>query len=151
MVSAFYNTLVGTLELTASERGLHRIHFCDISGPDSDIPPQLRDTVKQLDEYFNKQRTCFDLPLVIEGTEFQKKVWNRIAAIGYGETLTYKQLAEAAGNSKAARAAGMACNRNRLPIVIPCHRVVGTGGKLIGFGGGLDKKRMLLQLEEDLF
>jgi methylated-DNA-[protein]-cysteine S-methyltransferase len=104
--------------------------------------------VAQLAEYFEGTRTEFDLPLVVRGgTEFERRVWDRIAAIRYGETTTYGSIATELGDPGAARAVGVACNRNPLPIVVPCHRVVGAGGKLVGFGGGLPRKVHLLELE----
>lgn len=104
--------------------------------------------VAQLTEYFEGVRTEFDLPLVVRsGSAFERKVWDRIAAIGYGETTTYGSIATALGDPGAARAVGIACNHNPLPIVVPCHRVVGAGGKLVGFGGGLPRKVHLLELE----
>jgi methylated-DNA-[protein]-cysteine S-methyltransferase len=103
---------------------------------------------RQLDEYFAGQRTEFDLPLVVRrGSEFERAVWEQIAAIPYGETLSYGAIARAIGEPGGAQAVGMACNRNPLPLVVPCHRVIGSDGKLVGFGGGLDRKRFLLQLE----
>ena len=101
----------------------------------------------QLDEYFRGERKTFDLPLAPKGTDFQKKVWNALKEIPYGETRTYGEIAAAVGNPKAARAVGMANNKNPIGIIIPCHRVVGVDGKLVGYAGGMDKKEWLLQLE----
>ena len=101
----------------------------------------------QLDEYFRGERKTFDLPLAPKGTDFQKKVWNALKEIPYGETRTYGEIAAAVGNPKAARAVGMANNKNPIGIIIPCHRVVGANGKLVGYAGGMDKKEWLLQLE----
>ena len=101
----------------------------------------------QLDEYFRGERKTFDLPLAPKGTDFQKKVWNALQKIPYGETKTYGEIAAAVGNPKAARAVGMANNKNPIGIIIPCHRVVGANGKLVGYAGGMDKKEWLLQLE----
>jgi methylated-DNA-[protein]-cysteine S-methyltransferase len=103
---------------------------------------------RQLNEYFAGHRTEFDLPLVVRrGSEFERAVWEQIAAIPYGETLSYGAIARAIGEPGGAQAVGKACNRNPLPLVVPCHRVIGSDGKLVGFGGGLDRKRFLLQLE----
>ena len=132
-------------------------------GPDS---PVMVDAVRQLREYFAGERTDFDLPTVrAEGTEFDRAVWEAIAGIPYGETRSYGALARAVGDPPyapagpaspgaahrpgqgAAQAVGTACNRNPLPIIVPCHRVIGADGKLVGFGGGLGRKRWLLQLE----
>jgi methylated-DNA-[protein]-cysteine S-methyltransferase len=104
--------------------------------------------VQQMTEYLDGVRRDFALPLnVLGGTGFERAVWEQIAAIGYGETRTYGSIATSLGDPGAARAVGIACNHNPLPIVVPCHRVVGAGGKLVGFGGGLHRKRFLLELE----
>ena len=110
--------------------------------------PLLIETEKQLTEYFNKTRTKFDLPLAPQGTEFMKSVWKELIQIPYGETRTYKQIAQKIGNEKASRAVGMANNKNPIPIIIPCHRVIGANNKLIGYALGLDKKEFLLDLEK---
>jgi methylated-DNA-[protein]-cysteine S-methyltransferase len=103
--------------------------------------------VTQLREYFAGRRTEFDLPLAVEGTPFQHAVWRALQEIPYGETISYGELARRVGNPKASRAAGSANGKNRIPIVIPCHRVIAAGGKLGGFGGGLLVKQALLTLE----
>lgn len=107
----------------------------------------LEQAVQELEEYFAGERRKFDLPLHMEGTEFQKKVWNVLLQIPYGETKSYGEIAEIIGNRKACRAVGMANNRNPLMILVPCHRVVGADGGLVGYGGGLDIKEKLLALE----
>ena len=104
-------------------------------------------TVAQLREYFAGKRTQFDLPLAVEGTAFQRSVWRALEEIPYGQTISYSELARRVGNPKASRAAGSANGANRIPIVIPCHRVIAAGGKLGGFGGGLPTKQFLLALE----
>ena len=101
----------------------------------------------ELEEYFEGKRKEFDLPLKQEGTEFQKKVWNALSKIPYGEKRTYKEIAKMIGNEKASRAVGMANNKNNIPIIIPCHRVIGSNGKLVGYALGLDIKQYLLDLE----
>lgn len=101
----------------------------------------------QLDEYFTGKRKEFDLPLAAEGTLFQKKVWNALCTIPYGETRSYKDIAIQIGNAKACRAVGMANHNNPIGIIVPCHRVVGADGKLVGYAGGLDRKQFLLELE----
>ena len=103
---------------------------------------------KQLQEYFSGEREKFDLPLVLYGTPFQKTVWKQLTKIPYGQTRSYKEIAQAIGASKAVRAIGGANNRNPIPIVIPCHRVIGTNGALVGYGGGLPIKEYLLGLEK---
>lgn len=110
--------------------------------------PVLKEARRQLSEYFLKQRKEFDLPLAPQGTEFQKKVWEALCMIPYGETRSYGEIARQIGNSKASRAVGGANNKNHIMIVIPCHRVIGANGALVGFGGGLDVKEFLLELEK---
>jgi len=109
--------------------------------------PLLHRLQQQLDEYFAGTRRAFDLPLVPRGTAFQCEVWRTLASIPYGETVSYAQLATQLGKPSASRAVGAANGRNPLPIVLPCHRVIGADGSLTGFGGGLPTKRFLLQLE----
>jgi methylated-DNA-[protein]-cysteine S-methyltransferase len=110
-------------------------------------PTSLVTVVRQLQEYFDGQRTAFDLKLHPKGTEFQKAVWTTLLTIPYGTTCTYGDLARLIGRPSAVRAVGLANGQNPLPIVIPCHRVIGKDGTLTGYGGGLDVKRLLLDLE----
>lgn len=105
---------------------------------------------QQLKEYLLGKRKQFDLPFQLEGTEFQKKVWQELQRIPYGETKTYGEIAEAIGSPKAARAVGMANHKNPIPIFIPCHRVIGVKGKLVGYAYGLDMKKQLLELEKNV-
>lgn len=145
---------VGPLLLAASDDGLHAIEFNRSRHP---VPrgrdwregdhPLLREARRQLDEYFAGRRRAFELPLAPHGTGFQREVWHALATIPYGETLSYAQLAARVGRPRAMRAVGAANGRNPLPIVLPCHRVIGADGSLTGFGGGLDTKRFLLELE----
>lgn len=107
----------------------------------------LHETEKQLIEYFAGQRTQFNLPLEFQGTAFQKSVWSALLKIPFGETRTYKEIAESIGNVKAVRAVGAANGKNPISIIAPCHRVIGANGKLVGFAGGLDNKQILLKLE----
>lgn len=107
----------------------------------------LSPVVRQLDEYFHGERYTFDLPLLLRGTAFQQNVWKALTRIGYGETRTYKEVARAIGADKAVRAVGGANNKNPLSIIIPCHRVIGSNGTLVGYGGGVDKKEYLLGIE----
>ncbi len=110
--------------------------------------PILLKTEKQLTEYFNHQRTVFDLALDFQGTDFQKKVWQALLTIPFGETRSYKQIAEQIGNVEAVRAVGAANGKNPISIIAPCHRVVGANGKLVGFAGGLENKEILLKIEK---
>ena len=118
----------------------------DLNIKESDI---IKKAYKQLMEYFNGQRKSFDLPLNPKGTEFQKKVWNALLNIPYGSTCSYKDIAVNIGNEKACRAVGGANNKNPIFIIIPCHRVIGKNGSLVGYGGGLDIKLKLLELEQN--
>ena len=144
-----------TLDVISSQRGIRNIL---INSPivKKDQPngtklrpddPYMFGSFKQLEEYFERKRKVFDLPLEIIGTDFQKRVWKELLIIPYGETISYKDLALRLGNIKTIRAAARANGANPLPIIIPCHRVIGTDGKLVGYGGGLDVKEKLLQLE----
>ena len=108
----------------------------------------LLEATKQLTQYFEGKRKEFNLPINLKGTEFMKKVWNELEKIPYGKTVTYKEIAERVGNPKAARAVGMANNKNPIPIIVPCHRVIGANGKLVGYALGLDMKEQLLNLEQ---
>lgn len=109
--------------------------------------PVLSEGRRQLAEYFAGKRRIFDLPLDLRGTEFRKKVWGALLGIPYGETITYGELARQVGNAKAVRAVGQANHHNPISIIVPCHRVVGAGGALTGYGGGLALKEKLLELE----
>ena len=100
-------------------------------------------------EYLNRSRKSFDFPYALQGTFFQEQVWNALCDIPFGETRTYKQIAQAIGNPKASRAVGMANNKNPISIAIPCHRVIGPNGKLVGYAGGLEMKKRLIELEND--
>lgn len=110
----------------------------------------IKEAYMQLSEYLIGERKSFDLPLKPRGTVFQLQVWKALCDIPYGETRSYKQIAEAIGNPKAVRAVGMANNRNPMLIVVPCHRVIGANGKLVGYGAGIEKKEFLLKLEKSL-
>lgn len=110
--------------------------------------PLLKEAEKQLQEYFTGKRKTFDLPLNPQGTKFMKEVWTALQEIPYGKTKTYGEIAKKVGNPKAARAVGMANHRNPIPIMIPCHRVIGSHGKLVGYALGMDKKEFLLEWEK---
>ena len=119
-------------------------------GDRDDRDPLLVDARRQLDAYFAKELKVFDLPLRPEGTDFQRRVWQELCEIGYGDTSSYGELAHRLGKTNAAsRAVGLANGRNPIPIVIPCHRVIGANGTLTGYAGGLDRKQKLLELEQD--
>lgn len=119
-------------------------------GERDDTHPVLAECVAQLTAYFARQRREFDLPLAPVGTEFQQRVWKELLAIDYGETASYGQIAHRLGHTNAAsRAVGLANGRNPIPIVIPCHRVIGADGSLTGYAGGMERKQTLLELEQD--
>lgn len=108
----------------------------------------IEKTIKQLEDYFKGKRKAFDIPLLFLGTDFQKMVWKALENIPYGETISYMQIAKNIKNEKAIRAVANANNANALAIIVPCHRVIGSDGKLVGYAGGLDKKQMILNLEK---
>lgn len=116
---------------------------------DDDKKTDFTDLVyKEIMEYLHGKRTTFDIPYELEGTDFQKKVWKELTRIPYGQTRTYKDIASAIGNKNASRAVGMANNKNPIMIIVPCHRVIGTNGKLVGYAGGLNMKKDLLDFEK---
>jgi len=139
-----------TFGIVASEAGVRAIDLHgtgELPGRESRSNPFLRQAVDQLQAYFAGELHDFDLPLDLQGTEFQQRVWRELCKIPYGETRSYSFLAVALGAPKAVRAVGAANGRNPIPIVIPCHRVIGASGSLVGYGGGLPLKRLLLDLE----
>jgi methylated-DNA-[protein]-cysteine S-methyltransferase len=138
------------LALVGGEQGIEQIRFEGTPAdgvPRDDDFPVLKATAEQLTAYFGGELKVFELPLTPEGTAFQRNVWNALLTIPYGETRSYMQMAALIGAPKAVRAVGAANGQNPIPIVIPCHRVIGSNGKLTGFGGGLPLKRQLLDLE----
>jgi len=145
---AVMNTTVGPVTVASTDRGLAAVHFGN-SVPSGAVVDNSanREIVKQLSEYFEGKRTRFELPLDVEGTPFQKSVWNELLRIPYGETRSYGDIAKALGKPAAARAVGMANHNNPVAIVIPCHRVVGQNGSLTGYAGGLHLKEQLLSIE----
>lgn len=149
----FYNSKVGKLGIVEENEAIIAITFGEKNIPDSKTceTPLIKKTIKQLDEYFDGKRKIFDLKLNPQGTEFQKKVWNALYAIPYGETRSYKDIAKACGNENASRAVGLANNKNPIPIIFPCHRVVGSNGDLVGYAGGLELKKQLLEIESLFF
>lgn len=141
----------GVLYLTASERGLTKASWRDLNLPFAQETHQgwefLLQAAQELTEYFNGERTTFDVPLDIQGTQFQKDVWEAVAAIPFGEVQSYLDIARAIGKPSASRAVGNANGRNNIPIIIPCHRVIASNGALGGYTGGLHYKRALLAVE----
>ncbi len=140
-------TPIGKIGIRADESGVCALLF-HTEEDKNDASCLLDRAQRELEEYFAGRRMVFSVPLSIKGTPFQEKVWRALRDIPYGETRTYGEIAAAAGNDKAARAVGMANNKNPLPVFIPCHRVIGAGGKLTGYAGGLKIKEILLGIEE---
>ena len=139
-----------SLRLVASDSGVRAIEFTPakpVEGHREDSNPLLREAVSQLQAYFDGNLRRFRLPLDMPGTEFQKSVWRELGKIPYGETRSYAQIAAAIGTPQAVRAVGAANGSNPVAIVVPCHRVIGSGGRLTGYGGGLPLKKRLLELE----
>ncbi len=147
-------SLIGPLFLVAGEKGLREISFEEQDVPminkndKSSIAKLLVMASKQIEEYFSGTRKIFDLPLDLQGSEFQKRVWKELRKIPYGKTCSYKDIALALHDPNASRAVGTANGRNPLCIIIPCHRVISSDGSLGGYSGGIDKKVKLLHLEE---
>ncbi|NLA87786.1 MAG: methylated-DNA--[protein]-cysteine S-methyltransferase [Clostridiales bacterium] len=143
-----YASPVGTLYLAEENGALTDLRFRPIPNAEERETPLLKRAAAQLDEYFCGKRRAFDLPLEAQGTAFQKAVWSALRDIPYGETRSYKDIACAVGKPTACRAVGSANNKNPISVIIPCHRVVGSGGSLTGYDGGLDIKQALLELEK---
>jgi len=145
----YYDSPIGILEITGSEEGISGVRFVEKKlDPDPVIPSSLKNCYLQLYEYFVGSRKVFDLQLRFKGTNFQEKVWNYLAKIPYGKTLSYKEVAKAIEHEKAVRAVGSANGRNNIAIIIPCHRVIAHDGTLGGYGGGLWRKKWLLEHEK---
>ena len=150
MTIKFYETNIGNVGIEEKKGSICAICFNDEGeekGSHDDEKDILKEAYIKIDKYLKGDIKKFTLPLVLEGTPFMKEVWEVLQEIPYGETLTYKEVAEKVGRPKAARAVGMACNKNPIPILIPCHRVIGSSGKLTGYRGGMGIKRKLLNLE----
>ena len=150
---------VGVLSVIVSHRGLHAV-LMNAGKEDKkyglflkklkkgNAHPTAMKVVKQLNEYFLGKRKIFDLPLVVEGTEFQKKAWKQLLKIPYGKTICYSEQAKMVGDVKKARAVGIANSKNPISIIVPCHRVIGKNGNLTGLGGGIENKKKLIDLEQ---
>jgi methylated-DNA-[protein]-cysteine S-methyltransferase len=149
-----YQSPIGTLMLVGTDGVLEQLHFPNspeqkhIAGDWQYDEACFSKVLRQLAEYFAGSRQVFDLELAPKGTEFQKRVWQELRKIPFGRTASYGEIAARIGNGKASRAVGMANSKNPIPIIVPCHRVIGKDGSLTGFGGGLEVKKQLLELEE---
>jgi methylated-DNA-[protein]-cysteine S-methyltransferase len=162
--SASFESSIGTLRVASTSIGLACIDLPRAGGrgfggwiarafPDArrvEAFAPNREAIRQLLEYLDGKRTAFELPLDLRGTPFQRAVWDALCAIPYGETRSYLDVARAVGNPEAVRAVGMANGANPVPLIVPCHRVIQSGGKLGGYGGGLDLKRRLLAMERSV-
>ena len=145
---AYYESPIGCIDIAGTKAGILSIDFMDKPCPTlSEIPDCLKACVLQLDEYFKGTRREFSLDLVFQGTDFQTRVWKALTKIPFGETVSYKDIAKAIGNIKAVRAVGNANGKNKISIVAPCHRVIGSSGDLVGFASGLWRKEWLLNHE----
>lgn len=148
VAKTYYDTPVGAIEISATELGIRSLCFIDY--PTYELNPShpvLLKCIEQLDEYFQGQRRRFNVFLDFQGTEFQRSVWRELMEIPLGTTRTYLNVAKAISNPDAVRAVGSACGQNKLWLLVPCHRVIGSDGKLTGYAGGLQRKRWLLEHE----
>lgn len=155
-VQTLYTTIdspIGELLLLGDGDALHGLYMQDGRKPRTISPSweataaPFADVTAQLEEYFAGRRTTFDVPLAAEGAPFERQVWHALEEIPYGETVSYGEIARRVGQPTAARAVGLANGRNPISVIVPCHRVIGANGALVGYGGGLERKRLLLELE----
>ena len=147
----YCKTEIGMIVVTGTEDGIMTLDFTDekvLEIPET--PECLRECIRQIDEYFQGKRKNFSVQLLMEGTDFQKKVWKELSKIPFGENVSYKDIATSIGKEGACRAVGAANGKNPVSIIVPCHRVIGTNGKLTGYGGGLWRKEWLLKHEKDV-
>lgn len=146
----FYDTILGVLAIVDNGKAIVEVFYGEEIRKDFLIEETLliKEAYTQIKLFLDGKLKKFDLPIHLEGTEFQIKVWNALMNIPYGETRSYKDIAEIVGSPKAYRAVGMTNNKNPISIIVPCHRVIGANGKLVGYGGGLDLKKKLLDIEK---
>ncbi|AQS59588.1 methylated-DNA--[protein]-cysteine S-methyltransferase [Desulforamulus ferrireducens] len=147
----YYQTELGVIGIADNGAAITDVFFGQEAAPKELVEketPLIKKAITEIKEYLAGKRTSFDLPLEMKGTDFQKATWQALLTIPYGETRSYKQIAEQIGRPKACRAIGMANNRNPISIIVPCHRVIGANGSLVGYGGGLELKARLLSLEK---
>ena len=147
MHRAFLKTPIGHLEVTGSENGIRSLYFLEFRVKPQPIPACLRACIRQLNEYFHGSRLNFNLKLDMQGSPFQLKVWNELLTVPYGTTISYSELAGRTGNVKAFRAVGGANGHNPVSVIVPCHRIIGSNGRLVGYRGGLKRKKWLLEHE----
>lgn len=151
--TTYYHSPVGMLRISGTDHYISEVHFMKtedgpaISTHPDALPPLAIQAIEQLIQYFHGDRRAFELPLNQDGTEFQQKVWNELANIPFGKTISYQEFSRRLGDPKVIRAAASANGKNHIAIIIPCHRVIGSKGDLVGFGGGLARKKWLLNHE----
>lgn len=150
MYKSYYKSPIGFVEIVSDEDSIVELSFVEEADQDdlAAAPQILKSALQQIDEYFKGKRNVFELKLNAKGTEFQQKVWQSLVEVPYGETACYGDIAAAVGNAKASRAVGGANNKNKIAIIIPCHRIVGADGSMTGYAGGLWRKEWLLQHEK---
>ncbi|WP_053954952.1 methylated-DNA--[protein]-cysteine S-methyltransferase [Inediibacterium massiliense] len=144
----YYDSPIGIIEIIGTEEYILSVHFVEEKKESKEGIEIVENAYMQLDEYFNGVRKDFHINFYLEGTDFQKRVWNELLEIPYGKTISYQELAKNIGNEKAVRAVGGANHKNNISIMIPCHRVIGKDGKLTGYGGGLWRKKWLIEHEK---
>jgi methylated-DNA-[protein]-cysteine S-methyltransferase len=145
----FYSSPIGLIEVSGTNNSISSLFFAEDAKSDKiNSNDYLDECLKQLDEYFNGKRKIFELNLAPEGTEFQKKVWNAILNVSYGTTKSYLEISKSVGDVSAVRAIANAHGQNKISIIIPCHRVIGSNGNLTGYAGGLWRKKWLLEHEQ---
>ena len=151
MKNNYYLTIdspIGLLRLVSDHDTLVSVSFIELKEEDSDIQPDiLKGAANQLREYFSGERKIFNLNINPAGTDFQKKVWEKVKQVEFGQTVSYLEIAKQTGSEKNTRAVGLANGKNPIPIIIPCHRIIGSNRKLTGYAGGIERKRFLLQHE----
>ncbi|MCB0290259.1 MAG: methylated-DNA--[protein]-cysteine S-methyltransferase [Calditrichaeota bacterium] len=145
---AFFSSEIGNIRITASETAIETLYFVEeAAAPSPEMPPVLQECLRQLEAYFRGELKDFSLKLQPQGTAFQQSVWQQLLEVPYGSTATYLDIARRLGDRNAVRAVGSANGRNPISLIIPCHRIIGANGRLIGYGGGLWRKEWLLRHE----
>jgi methylated-DNA-[protein]-cysteine S-methyltransferase len=144
---AYYASPIGLIEIGGAAEHIVSLYFVDQQSPDTKSCDTVEAAARQVGEYFEGTRREFELPLHLEGTAFQEQVWRQLLTVPYGQAATYQDIANAIGRPKAVRAVGAANGQNPISILVPCHRIIGSGGKLVGYGGGLWRKEWLLRHE----
>jgi len=149
--TTYYHSPVGLLKISGTEHYISEVSFFDkiqkVDNKKKNLPPLMIQCIEQLIQYFHGERRVFELPIHQPGTAFQQEVWSELMTIPYGKTISYLELARKTGDTKATRAVASANGRNNVAIIVPCHRVIGSNGELVGYGGGLWRKKWLLEHE----